>query len=145
MNNQYNDLLFIADRALGRTFVEIRERTGLPLNVLEEMEGRYGPDIERARTALLDKILAYVFEDLKRQIALLDRCIENITERSERLVFHPAHAERAYSSIAQLTNTRSKMIRDVTSLLLSHEKKPLQQDLSFPHREVGLKILLSLL
>lgn len=128
MNQQYNELLFIADRALGRTLVEICDRTGLPLNVLEEMEGRCGPDIERAREALPDKVLAYVFEDLKRRISLLDRCIEDITERAERLVFHPAHAERAYSSIAQLMNTRSKMILDTTSLLLNREKKPLHRD-----------------
>lgn len=114
---------FVLYRAQGLTLDEIGAKTGLQRPILEAWEHQYRPDIERVKDSVLDKVAAFIFEDLLKQIALHDALIATITEQSAKLIFHPAHAEKAYESIARITTVRAKMITDVIAFLSDYSKK----------------------
>jgi hypothetical protein len=114
---------FILHRAQGLTLVEISSRTGLSVQILRAWDEQYRPDVERVKDSVLDKVASFIFEDLMKQIALHDALIATITEQSAKLIFHPAHAEKAYESIARITTVRAKMITDVIAFLSDYSKK----------------------
>ena len=125
---------FIAQRASGLTLDEIRAQTGVSLHDLSEWDHRFRPEVERVKESLLDKIAAYLFEDLKNQLAISDRLIAKLESDLKGAVIHPTHAERGWSALVQVMNSRERIVERTFKLLLEYEdrKRPLKQP-EIPH------------
>jgi hypothetical protein len=114
---------FVLYRAQGLTLDEIGAKTGLQRPILEAWEHQYRPDVERVKDSVLDKVAAFIFEDLKKQITLHDSLIASVTKQASTIIFHPAHAERAYASLTQLMTVRAKMLHEAITFLSNYDKR----------------------
>jgi len=114
---------FILYRAQGLTLNEIGAKTGLQRPLLEAWDDQYRAEVERVKDSVLEKVAAFIFEDLKKQLALHDALISSIEEKTSGLMFHPAHAEKAYSSISSLLSSRTKVMNDTLAFLTKYAER----------------------
>jgi len=128
MANENSVNTFILLRAQGHPLEAIEAKTGLQMPLLADWDNKYEPDVKLVRDSVLEKMASFIFEDFKKQISLLDVCICHIEETARNLVFNPLHAERAYTAIAKLMDSRAKVISEVTDLILEHEKRTSHMD-----------------